>query len=470
MNTTDPTVVEGPVTGGVHGWAFARPLFDLSEHGYVEEEFFLTGNATTYRQAPGSEWGRDGHWQAEGSGLVPFRTRILVYRPADLERFNHTVVVSWNNVTAGYELFGGESPEILEGGYAFVGATVQHVGVHGFPTNSQGLAAWDPVRYGTLSIPTDDASYDIFTQVARVVGPDRDRAGVDPLAGLDVRRVIALGASQSAGRLATYVNAIHPVERAYDGYFLQIYFGAGYPLEVGEGIININEPPKPGAPVSRAGLGGANVIREDLDVPVMIVNSELEAISCVGVRQADTDSFRYWECAATSHGSFQAAVPRSLKYERDFGLQAPLLEEMNRIPLTPLFDAALHHLNRWVGGGNPPPSQPLIDFAGDPPEVVRDSPGIATGGIRYPQAQVPIAQNSSIPLGPGILLLLRGSCVPFDEATLDSLYADESAYIEKFTAAARAAEKAGVLLARDVEPLILAAQDEYRRVRHPENG
>ncbi len=348
-----------------------------------------------------------------------------------------------------------------------MGATVQRVGVHGFPTNSQGLAAWDPTRYGTLSIATDDASYDILTQVARVVGPDRDRGGVDPLGGLDVRKVIALGASQSAGRLATYVNAIHPVERAYDGYFLQIYFGAGYPLEVGDGIININEPPKPGAPTPRAGLGGTNIIREDLDVPVMVVNSELEAISCVGVRQADTDRFRYWECAATSHGSFQAAVPRAGKYERDFGQPAPLLEEMNRIPLIPLYDAALHHLNRWVDGGDPPPSQPLIDFAGDPPEVVREQHGIATGGIRYPQADVPIAQNSSIPLGAGILLLLRGSCVPFDEATLDALYDDESAYIEKFTAAARAAEKAGVLLHRDVEPLILAAHDEYRRARQP---
>ena len=470
MSAANRPVTEGPITGGVHGWPFAHPLFDLADHGYVEEEFFLTGNATTYRQVPGSEWGRDGRWQPEPSALVPFRTRILVYRPADPERFNHTVVVSWNNVTAGYELFGGESPEIFEGGYAFVGATVQHVGVHGFPTNSQGLVAWDPMRYGTLSIPSDDASYDIFTQVARAVGPNRDRVGIDPLEGLDVRRVIALGASQSAGRLATYVNAIHPVERAYDGYFLQIYFGAGYPLEVGDAIININEPPKPGAPTPRAGLGGTNIIREDLDVPVMVVNSELEAISCVGVRQPDTDRFRYWECAGTSHGSFQAAVPRAAKYERDFGLPAPVLDKMNRIPLTPLYDAALHHLKRWVDGGDPPPPLRLIDFSGDPPEVVRDEHGIATGGIRYPQAEVPIAQNSAIPLGPGILLLLRGSSVPFDTATLDALYDDESAYVEMFTAAARAAEKAGVLLSRDVEPLISAAHDEYRRLRHPQIG
>ena len=50
---------------------------------------------------------------------MPFRTRILVYRPADPARFNGTTVVCWNNVTAGYELFGGESPEFLDG-YAVV--------------------------------------------------------------------------------------------------------------------------------------------------------------------------------------------------------------------------------------------------------------------------------------------------------------------------------------------------------------
>src|SRR5437016_2716729 len=138
-DATRAPMVEGPVTGGERGWAFGRPLFDLADHGYVEEEYFLEGEAVTYQQVPGSEWGRDGRWQAEPGNVVPFKTRILVYRPAAPERFNGTVIVSWNNVTAGYELFGGESPEILEGGYAFVGATVQRVGVHGFPTNSQGL-------------------------------------------------------------------------------------------------------------------------------------------------------------------------------------------------------------------------------------------------------------------------------------------------------------------------------------------
>lgn len=467
-DATSRAIVEGPVTGGEHGWPFGRPLFDLAEYGYVEEEFFLTGEATTYRQVPGSEWGRDGHWHAEPSAIVPFKTRMLVYRPADPERFNHTVVVSWNNVTAGYELFGGDSLEFFEGGYAFVGATVQRVGVHGFPTNTQGLAAWDPERYGTLHIPTDDASFDIYTQVARAVGADRDQTGADPLGGLDVRRVIGLGASQSAGRLATYVNAIHPIEHAYDGYLLQIYFGTGSPLEVGNAIININAPAVPGAVSSSAGLSGTNLIREDLDVPVMVVNSELEAIACYAVRQPDTDRFRYWESAGTCHVAIQSMAVRAPKYEREFGTPQPVMQKMNRIAITPLYDAALHHLNRWVSGGEPPPCQPLIDFAGRPPEVVRDEHGIATGGVRLPQAEVPVAQNSAIPLGADIYSLLWGSSHPFDSAKLDALYSDAPTYVAQFTEAARRAEKAGVLLSRDLAPLIEEAGREYRRAHDGE--
>ena len=461
-DTTSRLTVEGPITGGDHGWPFGRPLFDLAERGYVDEEFFLSGDAVTYRQAPGTEWGRDGHWSAEPNGTVPFTTRLLVYRPADPARFNGTVVVSWNNVTAGYELFGAESAEFLDGGYAVVAATVQRVGVTGFPTDSQGLAAWDPTRYGSLSIPTDDASYDIFTRVARTVGANRDRTGTDPLAGLDVQRVIGMGASQSAARLATYINAIHPLEHAFDGYLLQIYFGAGTALEVGDAIVNINAPTAPGTG-SRVGLRGTNVIRDDLDVPVMVVNSELEAIACYEVRQPDTDRFRYWESAGTCHVSIQSMDVRAPKYEREFGTPQPVMQQMNRIAITPLYDAALHHLNRWVGGGEPPPVQPLIEFAGDPPQPVRDEHGIAVGGVRLPQADVPVAQNSAIPLGQDIYSMLWGSSHPFDRAKLEALYGDEETYVARFREAAERSVAAGVLLPRDVTPLVEEARSEYRR-------
>lgn len=456
-------MLEGPITGGAHGWAFARPLIDLTARGYVEAEYVLSGDATTYALNPGAEMGRDGKWTVAPKDKVPFRTRFLVYRPADPATFNGTAVVCWNNVTAGYELFFGESPEVLEGGYAFVCASVQKVGVHGFEDDPQGLIAWDAQRYGGLSIPTDDASYDIFSQVARAVGPDRDRT-VDPMGGLDVRRVIGLGASQSAGRLSTYVNAIHPLPpaqggHAFDGYILQIYFGGGAGLEASDRPtpVDRNAP----RPVPR----GQNLVRDDLDVPAMIVNTELEAIACFRVRQPDTERFRTWEAAALTHVSHQAQAIRNEKFKRDFGKAPPAASEaMNRIYIQPYYDAALHHMNRWVSGGPPPPAQPLIAFT-DEGEVIRDADGIARGGVRLPQADAPVAVNSSIPVTDDFAGRLRGSNTPFGAAKLDARYGDEAAYLARFRAAAEAAVAAGVMLPRDVEPAVEEAAREYRRAR-----
>ena len=453
-------MIQGPVTGGRHGWAFNRPLIDLSDQGYVEAEFFLTGEARTYAPAPGAEFGRDGKWRAEPSGDVAFKARFLVYRPADPAKFNGTVVVCWNNVTAGYELFFGESPEVLEGGYAYVCATVQKVGVHGFAERPQGLQAWDGERYGDLSIPTDDASYDIFSQIARAVGPRRDRA-VDPLGGLEVKSVIGLGASQSAGRLSTYINAVHPLPEeqgghAFDGYMLQIYFGTGTPMAASDRQAN------PAATNLRLPRG-QNLIREDLDVPVMIVNTELEAISCMPVRQPDSERLRTWEAAALTHVSYQAQLTRNEKYLRDFGAAPPApSQQMNRIYLQPFYDAALHHLNRWVNGGSPPPSQPSIEFDGEG-QVIRDQNGIALGGARLPQAAAPVAMNSSAPVTDDFAGRLRGSNRPFDAATLTALYGDEENYLSKFRQAAADAVSAGVMLPRDVGPAVAEASGEYQR-------
>jgi hypothetical protein len=127
---------------------------------------------------------------------------------------------------------------------------------------------------------------------------------------------------------------------------------------------------------------------------------------------------------------------------------------INRIPMVPLYDVAMRHMHAWVNGGAPPPSQPKIDFSGDPPAVVRDGDGIAVGGIRLPQAEVPIATNSAIPRVPDIWGMLGGSSEPFAADTLIARYGDRATFLAKFEAAATAAEAAGVLLARDVQALV----------------
>ena len=60
-------------------------------------------------------------------------------------------------------------------------------------------------------------SYDIFSQAGQAV---RRPVGVDALGGLKARREIAIGESQSAFRLATYINSINPLANEYDGFLV----------------------------------------------------------------------------------------------------------------------------------------------------------------------------------------------------------------------------------------------------------
>jgi Alpha/beta hydrolase domain len=186
----------------------------------------------------------------------------------------------------------------------------------------------------------------------------------------------------------------------------------------------------------------------------MVVNSEMESTPCYAVRQPDTDLFRLWETAGTSHVYYQAMASVAPRFERDFGIAIPVERGMNEVPTAPVNDAALHHVQDWLNGGAPPPAQPRIEFAGDPPEIVRDEHGIARGGIRLPQVEVPIATHSAIPAGPEFTQRLGGSTIPFSDEKLRALYSDAATYLARFEEATRAAEKAGVVLPRDVDALV----------------
>ena len=88
----------------------------------------------------------------------------------------------------------------------------------------------------------------------------------------------------------------------------------------------------------------------------MVLNTECEATACYGVRQPDTDRFRYWEVAGASHVSLPA-MASSAPHGADFGFSIPLDETMqgiNQVSVAPVVDAALHHLQAWVTDGHAP--------------------------------------------------------------------------------------------------------------------
>lgn len=418
----DAPTLSGPITGGERGTPFAA--VNVADRGYLTEEYFLEGEATAYELASGAQ-GADGQWNTRASAdKADYKTRLLVVRPRDASAFNGTVIVFWFNVTAGFEL-GSASDEALRG-YAWVGVSAQNVGVHGFPQNPGGLKAWDPKRYGSLEHPGDAYSYDIFTQVARAIGPERDRQGLDPMGGLEVERLIAAGASQSAARLRTYINGVHPLTEVFDGYLPFIDFGGVVPFASERGG-------------GRRGRTLASV-RSDLDVPVIVVNSETELTSYNPISEPDSARFRLWEVAGTSHVS--AARPK----ERT-------VEGSNWLSYTPVYQAAIRHLHNWIRDGVEPPSMPRVEMkAGDPaPEVVRDEHGNAMGGIRLPELEAPTASHSGFGTQrEGTRFgFLYGTATDFDSEQLAALYPDSKHYLDAWNGALDRLIEQGMVLPED---------------------
>jgi hypothetical protein len=459
--------VTGPIVGGSHGWPFAAAGPGRLPEGYVEEEYFLEGDAMHYALAPGGEYTRDGRWDVVEREPSRFRTRFTVRRPIDPARFSGTVVVNWNNVSLGFEFPGrlrDELSEVVASGNAWVGASVQRVGLDGLPSaEERGLIGWDRERYGTLSILNDDASFDIFTQIADAVGPDRASAssgsasGVDPMGGLPVERLLAAGESQSACRLATYYNAIQPVTQRFDGFLIIIYAGCGTRIEAAAPGPGLDAIPEELRSVINILPFGSHLLRSDLAAPVLVLNSETEALWYRPVRQPDTSTHRLWEVAGTAHlnGGFGEGL--EAEWLRDFGEvpSQPIIETTAGLPNTLSFDpatnAALRHLWSWMRDGVPPPEQARMEISGRPPELVRDEFGNAAGGIRLPDFAVPTATHVGESVG--AVVDLAGRSTPFTPERLRALYPDHAAYVEGYNRAVDEGLAKGFLLEEDAQRL-----------------
>ena len=446
LAATPAPTVEGPVAGGKQGKAFNLPDADLAKHGYVAEEFFLDGTASAYELAAGTTQGSDGRWQLrKRADTQPFRTRILVVRPIDAGKFNGTVVVHWQNVTAGYELGSvSEGNEYLRG-FAWVGVSAQKVGIDGFPgPQAAGLRQWDPERYGSLKHPGDDFSFDIFAQAGRAVGPKRDASKVDPMGKLPVKRLIAAGASQSAGRVRGYINGIHSLDHVFDGFVPYIDFARQMPFTAPAAAAT----PAAAAPASLNSAApilnrAPSIVRTDLDVPVFVVNSETETEGYVVSRQPDTDKFRFWEVPGSSHVNVQRT---QLGQRTD-------LESPNWLSYRPAYDAAIRHMHVWLTTKKAPPTAPLIELEStNPVKIKRDARGNALGGVRLPDFAVASAEHRGAGTNkPGGYRLgfLYGFAREFTDAELHALYPDAKAFLAKYDAALADVVKKGYVLAED---------------------
>lgn len=440
----------------------------LKHYGFVEEEFFFDGQANTYSTP---EFGRNAEVVQRG---VPYRSRLIVRRPATAARFNGVVLVEWLNVTNGYDtdvLWLYQKEFFVREGYAWVGVSVQDGGVSRQPN---GIKVWNPERYGPINLNgggavTDPSlNFDIFSQAAVAV-----RAVPQVLGGLRPAVVIGAGQSQSAGRMGPYLNGVHARDKVFDAAFLTV---------------------------------SNQAMRTDLAIPVIKVLSETERSTSRS--QPDSAKVRVWTVAGSTHSEQYSLLSRAAFLQRDLGLPAVDACETparSRVEIRYVYNAAVDWLVRWVKTGAEPPHAPLLEFdenaapeaagqagpaggraggtpgnggdltargsdlaarggeatprggdaaarggrggrgTGAPAEkpVKRDEFGNVLGGIRLPEIAVPVARETAELCG------LGGTHVPFDAATVNRLYPTHEAYVSKVVASTQSLVKAGFLLPAD---------------------
>ena len=192
---------------GESGLLSARPGPDLAAAGYVEREYVARGTA---RPTAASQ--PDGKWPSEADRPLRHPGRRYAGRPRPARSAapwspSGSTVSSGSDAAPDWTYL---ADEIVRRGHAWVGVSAQHVGRRG--RRRRRWASWTCPQSGlrarrgtprctTRATPTATAIY------ASVV------AALDegPLADLVVDVRLAVGESQSAFALTTFVNGVHPL-------------------------------------------------------------------------------------------------------------------------------------------------------------------------------------------------------------------------------------------------------------------
>jgi len=444
-----PTVEAAPA--GLHGFPFSLGCcyYNFSDVGYTIEEYLISGTAKSYAS----------------TATAPFKTRMVVVKPTASARtpFNGTVLAEWENVTAQTPAEPGMvwmHNYMLQNGYGYAAINAQKVG-------TDFLTKWDPVRYAGLSVTNDEFSFDVYSQAIDALknpGP----TGAAPFGGLEVKRVIGYGQSQSAGQLNSYMSGMDK---------------AGLALT----DIPQNDADEMDGVIIQAD-GGQRKSFPDLKIPLIHLETE-DSIHVTAPDPSNNPAFyRLWEVVGTAHvgneetqspGAPTLPVTWTAGVPIPWGTDAQYWEHSHygeegpglgmtcaggvEMPVRYALDAALEGLHRRLRGG-PPIAQPLraeFDAAG---VIKKDQFGNAMGGLRLPPIRVPVATyNASV-------CALLGTTVPLTPAQLLELYPTHADYVNKMIQAVNAAVAEGIVLPVDGAQMLRKVDRSFIPLWRPSTG
>lgn len=504
-----PTLESLPVTATSHpfnGAQWQNVPIDLAKHGYVEDEYLVSGTSNVYDWVAGTDY----HTRILRSG--PYTTRILVRRPADMSTWSGRVVVEMINTSAGYDwtaIWSALWQRLLAKHDVYVGMTAK---ASVFPA----LQAFDGERYARLAmanpLPAEqqaagttpgDADYDanfsrsyengltwdMATQLGRLLkSPGR----ANPL-GRAAKLVVLSGESQQGNWLVSYYKWFTPAaylaagRPIFDGYLAECFTDSDpqtpyYPgtstIDVPLFVtwpINQTAPITDPLPAGDAQLGWVPA----RPVPWIALNSQWEYAAARGFAQPKSYVTRshkavFWQLAGCNHGwTWQylygdacAADLLKIGFWDPASYDWVCTVDNPEVPLYMAEKAAYEDLVTWIREGTPPPRPANIVSKPDDPSVgigiFRDAPvydgnGNALGGLRLPMVAVPIAS-----FGKGNYMLTAPSglaeIVPFTSEVLDGLYSSKADYVARYSAVADRLVKQRYLLRSDARELVAQAK------------
>lgn len=385
---TQPTAVALPtisakITGpgkmfdsGVAHWTGRGPEF----YKYNVDEYFVSGTANG----------------------KPYKTRLVLRRPADNKKFSGLVVTEPMHFSGNAHGFGYNSIYIMTSG---------HVAAEIVTTGLPQFTDFNKERYESLQIGGDQQN-EVLAQVGALI-----RAKTGPLAGLTVRKQVLWGTSQSSQVVVNYLPA-HMVYRTpemqgiYDGFL---------PTSNG-GTIRAVDVPLIQVPTQNEYRNGATITkRADGDAP--------------------GDQFRVYEWPGMGH----------LDARFDPRLVGACSQTLSAFPMEAHMSTSLDYLLKWVDKGTVPPKAPRIEYTGN--DMVLDENGNPKGGIRSPYVDLATvkytAQATAAPGKTGdapLLCSLSNYVTPVPADKLKAAYKDKKNYVKKFEARLKELEKAGWIL------------------------
>ena len=440
-----------PGTPETRSTPFIAWFMDLSADAYVEEEYAVSGLANIYGYV------NDVAESPEVEVIdadIPYTTRILVRRPIDPDRFNGTVIYEVLNATAGWDgdpIWQSNFDYITREGAVWVGMSTKPNTVKFL---RDGWASWPLVtrnasRYADMSMPEFGQVWDMLNQTGLLL--KTPSSADNPLADLDVERIIMVGYSQSAAYQVTHANSFYADavtpggDPIIDGYFIS----AG-----GDNAKHVTGPAS--MPESLPNGDARNMLLGDAPTFRFQTQTEVVGFSAYLVRQSESDNamMRFYEMAGGSHVDAEINVIGGQALVRDLGLPPSFCPDPV-VPYNPIIigfvqSALLEGLGQWISNGVEPPASRFMDliFPGGSAEIALDAHGNAIGGVRPPQIEVPLGTYLPNNLGPGFCFLFGGFDA-FDDETLGSLYPNHGSYVSQLVREITRSLDEGFLLRED---------------------